>query len=69
MCQSIQVLIILVAVAKAPLAGGDQLSQNDKSVHKAILLKPDFHSCLKGAWDMSEVPVTHVSTCVLSQAQ
>ena len=31
--------------------------------------KPGFHSCLKGAWDMSKVPVTHVSTCVLSQAQ
>ena len=33
------------------------------------LVKPGFHLCLKGAWDMSKVPVTHVSTCVLSQAQ
>ena len=32
-------------------------------------IKPGFHLCLKGAWDMSKVPVTHVSTCVLSQAQ
>ena len=35
----------------------------------AGVLKPGFHLCLKGAWDMSKVPVTHVSTCVLSQGQ
>ena len=33
------------------------------------VFKLGFHLCLKGAWDMSKVPVTHVSTCVLNQAQ
>ena len=37
--------------------------------HCSIIVKPGFHLCLKGVWDMSKVPVTHVSTCVLSQIQ
>ena len=44
MCQSIQILIILVTFAKASLAGGDQ---NDKSVHKAILLSVIL-GCING---------------------